>query len=105
MRLRALRAVRGGEAQVCPEQYQPGFTGPGSFAEQVMVPAADTNTTGKAWARVGGQDAGLSRWDESGRRDDSPIIPRERALFRAYRYKIADRQAASPRAMRLRRTR
>jgi alcohol dehydrogenase len=32
-----------GEAQVCPEQYQPGFSGPGSFAEQVMVPAADTN--------------------------------------------------------------
>ncbi len=32
-----------GDAQVCPEQYQPGFTGPGSFAEQVMVPAADTN--------------------------------------------------------------
>jgi len=34
---------RAGEAQVCPDQYQPGFTGPGSFAEQVMVPAADTN--------------------------------------------------------------
>lgn len=34
---------RGGDAQVCPDQYQPGFTGPGSFAEQVMVPAADTN--------------------------------------------------------------
>ena len=34
---------RAGEAQICPEQYQPGFTGPGSFAERVMVPAADTN--------------------------------------------------------------
>lgn len=34
---------RVGDAQVCPDQYQPGFTGPGSFAEQVMVPAADTN--------------------------------------------------------------
>ena len=34
---------RAGDAQVCPDQYQPGFTGPGSFAEQVMVPAADTN--------------------------------------------------------------
>jgi alcohol dehydrogenase len=32
-----------GDAQVCADQYQPGFTGPGSFAEQVMVPAADTN--------------------------------------------------------------
>lgn len=34
---------RAGDAQVCPDQYQPGFTGPGSFAEQVMIPAADTN--------------------------------------------------------------
>lgn len=34
---------RSGNAQVCPDQYQPGFTGPGSFAELVMVPAADTN--------------------------------------------------------------
>lgn len=32
-----------GNAQVCPDQYQPGFAGPGSFAEFVMVPAADTN--------------------------------------------------------------
>ena len=34
---------RAGDAQVCPDQYQPGFSGPGSFAERVMVPAADTN--------------------------------------------------------------
>lgn len=34
---------RTGQAQVCPEQTQPGFTGPGSFAEQVVVPAADLN--------------------------------------------------------------
>ena len=32
-----------GDAQVCPDQYQPGFTGPGSFAERVAVPAADLN--------------------------------------------------------------
>jgi D-arabinose 1-dehydrogenase-like Zn-dependent alcohol dehydrogenase len=32
-----------GEAQVCPRQTQPGFTGPGSFAELVAVHAADTN--------------------------------------------------------------
>ena len=32
-----------GDAQVCPDQYQPGFTGPGSFAELVLIPAADTN--------------------------------------------------------------
>jgi alcohol dehydrogenase len=32
-----------GSAQVCPDQTQPGFTHPGSFAEQVVVRAADTN--------------------------------------------------------------
>ena len=32
-----------GDAQVCPDQSQPGFTGPGSFAELVAVPAADLN--------------------------------------------------------------
>ena len=30
-----------GEAQVCPQQTQPGFTGPGSFAERVAIHAAD----------------------------------------------------------------
>jgi alcohol dehydrogenase len=34
---------RAGEAQVCPDQTQPGFTGPGSFAELVAIHAADTN--------------------------------------------------------------
>ena len=34
---------RAGDAQVCPDQTQPGFTGPGSFAEQVAIHAADTN--------------------------------------------------------------
>jgi len=32
-----------GQAQVCPDQTQPGFTHPGSFAEQVVVRQADTN--------------------------------------------------------------
>ena len=32
-----------GDAQVCPRQTQPGFTGPGSFAELVAVHAADAN--------------------------------------------------------------
>ncbi|HEY2129292.1 MAG TPA: zinc-dependent alcohol dehydrogenase family protein [Streptosporangiaceae bacterium] len=35
-----------GQAQVCPRQTQPGFTGPGSFAEQVAIPAADVNLVG-----------------------------------------------------------
>ncbi|WP_285242251.1 zinc-binding dehydrogenase [Pseudarthrobacter sp. fls2-241-R2A-127] len=33
----------GGNAQVCPEQQQPGFTHWGSFAERVVIHAADTN--------------------------------------------------------------
>jgi alcohol dehydrogenase len=32
-----------GDTQVCPDQTQPGFTGPGSFAELVALRAADTN--------------------------------------------------------------
>ena len=34
---------RAGEAQVCPDQEQPGFTMPGSFAELVALPRADAN--------------------------------------------------------------
>ena len=32
-----------GQPQVCPDQTQPGFTGPGSFAERVAIHAADLN--------------------------------------------------------------
>jgi alcohol dehydrogenase len=34
---------RAGAAQVCPQQTQPGFTGPGSFAGRVAIHAADFN--------------------------------------------------------------
>jgi alcohol dehydrogenase len=34
---------RAGDPQVCPNQTQPGFTHHGSFAEQVLVRAADVN--------------------------------------------------------------
>jgi alcohol dehydrogenase len=34
---------RAGDPQVCPDQTQPGFTHHGSFAEQVLVRAADVN--------------------------------------------------------------
>jgi D-arabinose 1-dehydrogenase-like Zn-dependent alcohol dehydrogenase len=37
---------RRGDAQVCPRQTQPGFTGPGSFAERVAIHAADVNLVG-----------------------------------------------------------
>jgi len=39
----ACEYCRVGDAQVCPRQTQPGFTGPGSFAEFVAVHAADAN--------------------------------------------------------------
>lgn len=39
----ACEYCRAGDAQVCPNQTQPGFTGPGSFAEYVAVPGAGTN--------------------------------------------------------------
>ncbi|MDP1877627.1 MAG: alcohol dehydrogenase catalytic domain-containing protein [Actinomycetota bacterium] len=32
-----------GDGQVCPDQWQPGFSGPGSFAERVAIPRADAN--------------------------------------------------------------
>ena len=32
-----------GDQQVCERQYQPGFTGPGSFAEYVALPYAEAN--------------------------------------------------------------
>ncbi|MFP5218142.1 MAG: zinc-dependent alcohol dehydrogenase family protein [Actinomycetes bacterium] len=37
------RWCRSGNAQVCPNQQQPGFTHWGSFAEEVALHAADTN--------------------------------------------------------------
>ncbi|KAJ1684639.1 hypothetical protein LUZ63_020394 [Rhynchospora breviuscula] len=39
----ACALCRAGDAQVCEAQQQPGFTMPGSYAERVLVPAADTN--------------------------------------------------------------
>jgi alcohol dehydrogenase len=34
---------RAGETQICDDDYQPGFTGPGSFAEYVALPHAELN--------------------------------------------------------------
>ncbi|WP_134772790.1 alcohol dehydrogenase catalytic domain-containing protein [Ornithinimicrobium flavum] len=34
---------RAGHSHVCPRQWQPGFSGPGSFAERVAIPWADAN--------------------------------------------------------------
>ena len=40
-----------GDAQVCPHQTQPGFTGPGSFAERVAVPRRGHEPGGAARLR------------------------------------------------------
>jgi alcohol dehydrogenase len=45
-----------GDPQICPQQTQPGFTGPGSFAERVALFAADTNLV-RLPASVGFVDA------------------------------------------------
>jgi alcohol dehydrogenase len=37
------RVCRSGNGQVCPNQWQPGFSGPGSFAQRVAIPFADVN--------------------------------------------------------------
>lgn len=37
------RQCNSGNTQVCPSQYQPGFSGPGAFAQFVTIPAAETN--------------------------------------------------------------
>ncbi len=47
---------RAGNGQVCPNQRQPGFTDPGSFAELVVVHAAATNLV----ALPQGLDAGVA---------------------------------------------
>ncbi len=39
----ACESCRLGHTQICERDYQPGFTGWGSFAERVLVPVADLN--------------------------------------------------------------
>jgi alcohol dehydrogenase len=48
-----------GQAQVCPDQTQPGFTHWGSFAEYVALHAADTNLVGVGDAVSDAAAAGL----------------------------------------------
>ncbi len=52
----ACAVCRAGAGQVCPNQRQPGFTDPGSFAELVVVHAAGTNLV----ALPEGLDAGIA---------------------------------------------
>lgn len=47
----------------------------------------------RAYLRVGGQDASLSRWSEkSGKRDDNPLNPQARAWKQRYEDLLADRE-------------
>ena len=48
-----------GAGQVCPHQRQPGFTDPGSFAELVVVHAAETNLVALPEGLEAGVAAGL----------------------------------------------
>ena len=43
LRMRSLPRCESGNPQVCPNQFQPGFTAWGSFAEQVAINFADMN--------------------------------------------------------------
>lgn len=45
-----------------------------------------------AWQRIGGNDAGLSRWTEGQKRDDSPLIPHYVRLWDRYRRLIEQKQ-------------
>jgi len=53
-----------------------------------------------AWQRIGGNDAGLSRWTEGEKRDDSPIIPHYTRLWQRYSRLIEQKQAV-PRTYKL----
>lgn len=46
-----------------------------------------------AWQRVGGNDAGLSRWKEEGKRDDSPLIPHYVRLWARYDRLVEQKQS------------
>lgn len=46
-----------------------------------------------AWQRIGGNDAGLSRWTEDKKRDDSPLIPHYVRLWQRYNRLVEQKQS------------
>lgn len=56
-----------------------------------------------AWQRIGGNDAGLSRWTEGEKRDDSPLIPHYTRLWAKYTRLIEQKQSV-PRTYKMVRT-
>ena len=53
-----------------------------------------------AWQRIGGNDAGLSRWTEGEKRDDSPLIPHYTLLWSKYT-RLIDQKQSVPRFYKL----
>ena len=53
-----------------------------------------------AWQRIGGNDAGLSRWTEGEKRDDSPIIPHYVRLWDRYN-RLVQQKLSVPRTYKL----
>lgn len=49
-----------------------------------------------AWQRIGGNDAGLSRWTEDQKRDDSPLIPHYVSLWSKYN-RLIEQKMSIPR--------
>lgn len=57
--------------------------------DELSIPLIDEElimwyVTAKAYQRISGQDANLQRWDERGRRNDSPLIPEHRWRMEMY---------------------
>lgn len=65
--------------------------------DDTMVPLEDDDliyiwAMHLAWLKIGGQDASLQRWDQQGKRDDSPIIPHYVMLERQYHKMVAEKK-------------
>jgi len=87
-------------------EYRGRYLSPPNGFVRLDVPVDDHEllvlyACGKATVRVEGQDANLSRWDETtGRRDDNPLTPLTNRYFNAYNQKIKERQSR-PRVLRV----
>lgn len=72
--------------------------------DELSIPLVDEEliiwyVTAKAYQRISGQDANLQRWDERGRRNDSPLIPEH--VWRMQMYQEGIRQRRKPEHKRL----
>jgi len=77
-------------------RYASYYVKPRFDAVQLDIPEHDIElivlyACGKAAVRVEKQDATLSRWDETGRRDDNPLIKLSTRYFNAFDQGVKDR--------------